>query len=53
MLLVQARIAAAELQHDEAVKFLQQAVQAEDKLYNEPKDWFFRCAICSARSCCS
>ncbi len=41
-LIVQARLAAAEGQSDSAVKLLQQAVQAEDKLaYNEPKDWFF------------
>jgi len=42
VLIVQARIAAAEQRPDEAVQLLQQAVQAEDKLaYNEPRDWLF------------
>ena len=39
---VAARIAATEQRNDEAVRLLQQAVAAEDKLaYNEPADWFF------------
>jgi tetratricopeptide (TPR) repeat protein len=39
---VAARIAATEGQQAEAVKLLQQAVAAEDRLaYNEPADWFF------------
>ncbi len=42
VLIVQARIAAAERHPDEAIQLLQQAVQREDKLaYNEPRDWFF------------
>jgi len=39
---VQARIAAAEHQPDQALAALRQAVAAEDYLaYNEPRDWFF------------
>jgi tetratricopeptide (TPR) repeat protein len=42
VLVVQARIAAAERRPNEAIKLLHQAVQAEDQLaYNEPRDWFF------------
>ena len=42
VLIVQARIAAAERRADQAIKLLRQAVLAEDQLaYNEPKDWFF------------
>jgi tetratricopeptide (TPR) repeat protein len=39
---VQARIAGAEHQPDQALAALRQAVAAEDRLaYNEPRDWFF------------
>lgn len=42
VLIGQARVASAEGHPASAVKLLQQAAQAEDKLaYNEPKDWFF------------
>ena len=42
VLIVQARVAAAEQHPDEAVRSLQQAVLAEDRLaYNEPRDWLF------------
>ncbi len=41
VLVVQARIAAAERHPEESVKLLQQAAVAEDKLsYDEPRDWF-------------
>ena len=39
---VEARIAATEGRKDDAVRLLEQAVSAEDRLvYNEPADWFF------------
>jgi len=42
ILIVQARIAAAESRPQDAVSLLRQAVAAEDQLaYDEPKDWFF------------
>ncbi len=42
VLIGRARVAATEGHPASAVKLLQQAAQAEDKLaYNEPKDWFF------------
>jgi len=51
--IVAARIAASEQHREDALKLLEQAVAAEDKLaYNEPADWFFPRAIFSARSCC-
>src|SRR5260370_18438216 len=40
--IVAARIAASEQHREDAVKLLEQAAAAEDKLaYNEPADWFF------------
>jgi len=40
--IVAARIAASEQHREDALKLLEQAVAAEDKLaYNEPADWFF------------
>jgi len=40
--IVAARIAASEQHREDAIRLLEQAVAAEDKLaYNEPADWFF------------